>query len=369
MKTFFLTLAAAAALLSSASCSNNGSPRTVRVDEDFTALYMRDSCGVTEADGTISILLDDGSSLFMTGDCFTGKVTDGKIPDNSPMLHNSLIHIGADYTYLGSILGGTPDNPRTLCEPEEAATSEYPYWYWPGHGFQLGNTLFLYMSKFYQAEPGQWGFRYDGADLVRLDMDNYDILSISEVYDGSSKVHWGHCVMKDDGEYYVYGTRSGLGYDPAQLCVSRVAYSESAENPVSTVYFDGKGWTEDPEKAAACEGLDISVSEQFSVFRYDDKYVLLTQRRAQQAGDIWSYTADSPTGPWSNKKLLYETQEQKDPELFTYNAMAHPQFVNDDNELLICYNINSYNLQRPFYDVKSYRPVFLRIPIELILNE
>ena len=105
------------------------------------------------------------------------------------------------------------------------------------------------------------------------------------------------------------------------------------------------------------------------MFRYDDKYVLLTQRRAQQAGDIWSYTADSPTGPWSNKKLLYETQEQKDPELFTYNAMAHPQFVNDDNELLICYNINSYNLQRPFYDVKSYRPVFLRIPIELILNE
>lgn len=51
---------------------------TVRVDNEFTSLYMPDSCGVTSADGTISILLDDGSSLFMTGDCFVGNVVDGK---------------------------------------------------------------------------------------------------------------------------------------------------------------------------------------------------------------------------------------------------------------------------------------------------
>ena len=121
--------------------------------------------------------------------------------------------------------------------------------------------------------------------------------------------------------------------------------------------------------AAACGGLDISVSEQFSVFKYDDTYILLTQRRAQQAGDIYSFISDTPAGPWRNKRLLYITPEQNaDPDLFTYNAMAHPQFINKEQELLICYNVNSYDLQKPFMDVNTYRPVFLRVPMDMILK-
>lgn len=73
---------------------------TVRVDNEFTSLYMPDSCGVTSADGTISILLDDGSSLFMTGDCFVGNVVDGKRKPGEKMINNSLVHIGSDYRYL-----------------------------------------------------------------------------------------------------------------------------------------------------------------------------------------------------------------------------------------------------------------------------
>ena len=64
-----------------------------------------------------------------------------------------------------------------------------------------------------------------------------------------------------------------------------------------------------------------------------------------------------------------KTPEQiEDPELFTYNAMAHPQFINDRGELLFCYNINSYNLQKPYLDVSTYRPVFLRVPMSVILE-
>ena len=363
---FFAAVIAVSAMAFSSCSSRESQPREVRIDQEFADMYMKESGGVTGADGTISILLDDGSSLFMTGDCFAGTVEDGKISYDTPMLRNSLIHISKDGKNLGSIFGGTPENPETLCIPAEADTSRFVYWYWPGHGFQLGNTLFLYMTKFYQAEDGQWGFRFDGTDLVRLDMENYDVISQHEVYDGSAEIHWGHSVLKDGGKYYVYGTRSGIYYDPAQLFVSEAAFSEDSEAPLSVRYYDGQGWNPDPASAVPCNGPAVSVSEQFSVFKYKDTYVLLTQSR-DQTGEIWSFTSDSPAGPWKNGKLLYVTHEQEDPELFTYNAMAHPQFINDRNELLINYNINSYNLQRPYDEVWTYRPVFLRVPMEMIL--
>lgn len=358
-------------LLAAASCGSNSPAESypAHVDTDFTKSYSPDRGGVTGSDGTISILLDDGTSLFMTGDCFLGEVVDGKRDPSLQMINNSLIHIAADGSYLGAYYGGTKEAPASLCTPLEAATSQYTYWYWPGHGFQRGNTLYLFMTKFYQDGEGQWGFRFGGTDFVRIDMSDYSVKSIEEIYDINCPIHWGHCVLKQGDWYYVYGTRSGAGYDPAQLCVSRAKFDETTDGLGAYEYFDGEGWSSDPAAAAACEGLDVSVSEQFSVFAYDGRCVLLTQRRAQQAGDIYSYVADTPVGPWYNKKLLYATTEQiEDPELFTYNAMAHPQFINDRGELLFCYNINSYNLQKPYLDVSTYRPVFLRVPMSVILE-
>ena len=364
----FLTLPT---LLAAVSCGSNSPAKapSVHVDTRFTTLYSPDSNGVTGSDGAISIVLDDGSSLFMTGDCFLGEVVGGKRDFSYEMINNSLIHISADSKYLGAYYGGTPEAPQSLCTPLEAATSQYVYWYWPGHGFQHGNTLHLFMTKFYQGGEGQWGFRFDGTDAVKIDMTDYSVRSIEEIYDDRCPIHWGHCVMKQGDWYYVYGTRSGAGYNPAQLCVSRAKFDEAADGLGPYEYFDGTGWSADPASAAACQGLDVPVSEQFSVFKHGDVYVLVTQRRAQQAGDIYSYIADTPVGPWRTKQLLYVTTEQdNDRELFTYNAMAHPQFINEANELLICYNINSYNLQKPYLDVSTYRPVFLRVPMSMILE-
>lgn len=83
-------------------------------------------------------------------------------------------------------------------------------------------------------------------------------------------------------------------------------------------------------------------------------------------------TPTSPTRPWdrggTNSCSTSPPEQDNDRELFTYNAMAHPQFINEANELLICYNINSYNLQKPYLDVSTYRPVILRVPMSMILE-
>ena len=90
-------------LLAAASCGSNSPAESypAHVDADFTAVYSPDKGGVTGSDGTISILLDDGTSLFMTGDCFLGEVVDGKRDPSLQMINNSLIHIAADGSYDG----------------------------------------------------------------------------------------------------------------------------------------------------------------------------------------------------------------------------------------------------------------------------
>lgn len=353
-------------LVACTSAASKKQADTVYVDTAFTKMYMPDQGGVIAADGTISILLDDGTSLFMTGDCFVGKVVNGGMDRGLEMINNSLIHISGNAEYIKSIYNGTLQDPKTLCVPLEAATYVEHVWYWPGHGFQVGNTLHTFWSKFYQAEPGQWGFRYLGMDYIRLDMTDYRILTQEEIYDKDCPVHWGSCVMQTGGYYYVYGTRSDLS--GADLHVSRAAFDASSGKLGAYAYFNGSDWSPDPAASAACEGLDIPVSEQFSVFKYGDQYILLTQRRAQKAGDIYTYVSDSPTGPWYNKQLHYTTTEQvENPNLFTYNAMAHPQYINEDDELLICYNVNSYDVNDLYENVQNYRPVFLRVPMHHIL--
>ena len=360
----------AAALLACASCSEpKETELKVYVDEEFTSTYMPDKGGVTAADGTISFVLEDGTSLFMTGDCFLGDVINGQRPLDDKMINNSFVHLDAKGNYIGSIYNGTNKNPESLCVPLEAATSDKHYWYWPGHGFQEGNMIILFMTKFFQGEPGQWGFRFDGTDVVTMNAGDYSVESIKEAYDGECPIHWGHSIMKDNGYYYIYGTRTYNGWDNSELCVSRAKYDSAKEALGSFEYFNGKEWTADASLVGGHDGITIPVSEQFSVFRYKDTYVLLTSKRGQQVGDIYSFISDTPYGPWRNGKLLYVTQEQlHDKNLFTYNAMAHPQYINDKDELLICYNINSYDLQQIFRDVDTYRPVFLRVPMKMILK-
>ena len=65
--------------------------------------------------------------------------------------------------------------------------------------------------------------------------------------------------------------------------------------------------------------------------------------------------------------MIYKTTEtEKDRDIITYNAMAHPQYIEND-ELLICYNVNSLQIRKVFENAGNYRPVFLRVPLALIL--
>ena len=54
--------------------------------------------------------------------------------------------------------------------------------------------------------------------------------------------------------------------------------------------------------------------------------------------------------------------------LFPYNPLAHVQYI-ENNELLVSYCVNSRNVRDVFDNVDNYRARFLRVPMEIILNE
>lgn len=117
------------------------------------------------------------------------------------------------------------------------------------------------------------------------------------------------------------------------------------------------------------EGLQKNISEQFNVFSLKEKIVLVSQNRSGNAKEIYSYIADSPEGAFSHEKLLYTVDEpnfEKD-NMMTYNTMVHPQYMKND-KILMCYNVNTYDLKKVFEKASLYQPRFFWVPVDHILK-
>ena len=172
----------------------------------------------------------------------------------------------------------------------------------------------------------------------------------------------------NDGDYvYVYA-QVDVTNDADPISEVLVARTTPAKLCTDWEYYTGSGWSTDPSAAERLEGLaSVPVSSQFNVFRLRDKYVLLTQSKRYNSGEIYTFTSDSPAGPWRNKQLIYRIPAMENRKLFTYNAMAHPQFEKD-GMILVSYNVNTEEFSQQFSDVSTYRPRFFWIGIDRILN-
>jgi len=384
--TIILLSAITCACVSSCCGSDvNADANGVYIDQEFTRMYMPDSGGVTSADGTISFQLNDGSSIFMTGDFFTGDVVNGARDRNDPMYNNAFIHISKRGKYLGSIYGkgsvakevevdaeedgpvslyGSSENISSLYVPAEADTSRVHFWYWPGHAVQTKDgTLYVSMAKLYQGAPGQWGFVGAGVDMLKVDPVTFEMIDRVELFGKECNIGWAQCMLLEGEDVWMYGTGGWGDMYAWKMSLSDLEDMFVSRKPAISVDENGL-----PEGAYKCE-VDSPVSAQQSVFKYKGKYVLINRDRFSKGGEIYSYVSDYPQGPWENRKLIWCTTEQvEDPNLFTYNAMAHPQYINRKGELLICYNLNSYNVVQIMDDVVTYRPVFLRVPMSYIMK-
>jgi hypothetical protein len=347
-------------------------------------LFYSDSGGITGADGLFSILQPDGSSLFLLGDCFLGEVRDGGRDLNTPMLKNAFNLVSKERNCAIPIVRGTADNPQTLMEPvNEPGDSTYR-WYWPGHGFIKNDTVYVFALSLVNDTSAIVNMEFaDDVDDKTADMaekifsfrvSHIDLLSFSypdfrhlethraDIGYSENRIDFGNCVLVDEGWIYIYGT--GNLKDTSKVYVARIPFSSNVFES-DWEYFTGDGWDSNVRKSIPIN-IDISVSEQFSIFRYRKKYILLTQERA--GADIYTYISDFAYKGFHNRKLIYHTTEMESDtseHVITYNALAHPQYI-ENNRLLVSYCVNSLNPDDIFADVEKYRARFLRVPMKLI---
>ena len=384
-----LTYILLTALLFLLACIPKGTTDTeiVTVDKEFKTLFYTDSGGITGADGIFSVVLPDGSSVFLLGDCFLGKIENGARDYNTTMLRNAFNVINKEQTSTKAIYRGEYDNPKTLMEPvNESGDSTYR-WYWPGHGFVRNDTLYIFALNLYnepsaKIEVGKdqddqdkvdkltedmFAFRISQIDLLSFTLPDFKHIETHKApFDYSvNKIDLGNCVMVDGDYIYIYGTENLPGF--SKVHVARVPFN-SKNFHENWEYSIGNRWDADINKSKPIE-IDVSVSEQFSIFKYKDQYILLTQERAGE--DIFTYVSDFPNKDFKNKTFIYHTPDadlDSTNRIFSYNALAHVQYIKN-NELLVSYCVNSSRVRDVFEDVENYRARFLRVPINLILNK
>ncbi|MDR2449804.1 MAG: DUF4185 domain-containing protein [Prevotellaceae bacterium] len=335
------------------------------LDKSIARILIPDRDGVTSGDGMFSIALPDGRSFFSMQDSFTGTVVNGKYPDDSDKHMYRNTYFVYDNGTVTRIYGHNND-PNTSASIPSTSSDESEQWYWPGHGYTEGGKLYSFQSLMYMAGEGAWGMAVDHVNVLTYNLPDLEFVDERPIpYPGSDRVYES---ALNDGDYvYIYaqvGVQGGL--DPkADVMVARAAPG----NPYTDwQYYNGSGWSDNASDAVRLEGLSSVPVAALSVFKLRDKYVLLTEHQALWVGDIYTFIADTPYGPWRNKQLVYTAHEPSN--LNTYNATAHPQFEKD-GMILVSYNVNSNTDEffPHFNDASLYRPRFFWVEIDKILNE
>jgi hypothetical protein len=333
-------------------------------DKQFTQFFARDCCGMTGADGIYSVLLPDGKTAWIFGDTFLGTVNEDLSREKRhPIFVRNAIAV-QDGDNLTTYYGKANGREASLVIPEGAPVggpfSEDSLWYWPGDGFIENGKLKVFLSRFYQASEGNWGFKWDGTALATFSIP-YIKLEEVEVFDlgPGPEVHWGHAICDEDPDHtYIYG-----------LAVDKKPYvARAPKNDISGQweFFSGSGWS--PNPADIVPMIEFNGAEQFSIFKYGDKYVFVSQTGGFSS-KVHSMISDNPYWGWKNETYLFTAiPPVADSNLFVYNALAHPQFIKND-ELLVSYCVNSFELEDLFKDARKYRPMFYRVPMAMILGE
>ena len=335
--------------------------RKVMIDTQMVRiLFPPEKDILTGGDGAISIPIDNTKSFWLWGDSFLGEVIDNKRSNSSPFVRGNVWQL-LDRKLAKTIAGGTLVNPEPLLKTGNV--EGHAAVLWPMHGFVKNHIIHVFMSTIVQTGTGTWDFYWYSTVYYRLNLSDLSVIDKQEwLTRKQTDTHFGFGVTEYNGFYYIYGSNPQRNVT-ATLHVARARLID--DKLQDWEYFDGSTWVYDAKESKSLTGIDIPVSEQFSVFLHNNKFILLAQDRFKP--EIYTFTSDGPEGPWSNKKHIYTIPESVDSTLFTYNAMAHPQYISD-NKLLVSYCVNAKNTSDLYKDASIYKPRFIWIPMEYVFD-
>ena len=314
--------------------------------------YSDSGVGWTGADSTYSVRLPDGRIVWIFSDTFLGPVNaDGSRPTTAPFLNNSFVVQDGDQ--LSTVHGGTADAPAALVEPADEG------WYWAGAGNCSGGTLNVTYNQFVRTGTGLFDFAWKASALVRFDPAGLTPIDVTALPSAVANLESASWVLTDGGYTYVYRVE-----DQGSTKYLHVARVAGADLRAAWRFWTGSGWSADETASAR---VLAGVSNEYSVTRLGDGYVLVTQDTTELlSAHVVAYFGTSPTGPFTNKTALYTTPETGaagsygNGNIYTYNPHVHPE-LSDSTNLVVSYNVNSFDNTDVYDDVSIYRPRFVTV--------
>lgn len=319
-------------------------------DDKVVKFFERNkkSFGSAAFDQGSSIQLSNGKVLWVTQDSWDGSQLQTNnlfssssyfIYGNSMFLQPSITNWNPDYAPNISRTNSAQNRPRQICDIQPNQSFA-----WPSNGVEIDGKVYLAcgegnglsqekqtLYEIFPSAPGSLTWTSNRHEVSGLS--NYNTVNYA-------------CgmVKAADGYVYVFGSR-GLGFGAyIQIFVARF----SQASPLNTwTFWDGSTWANTPpttdagyNKAKVFEGVGASAAVSY----VNGKYVMVTL-------DIgfWATTsrfargtiADSPTSGFASSKKIYAINEYiYGSQVRYYTPNVHPQFKNENDELLFTYSLN-----------------------------
>lgn len=323
---------------------------------DFATTTQRN--GWTGADSTYSVDLP-GKRVWIFSDTFLGPVNpDGRRSLDTPFVNNSFVVQRGDQ--LSTVHGGTTEEPNGLVPPGDGK------WWWFGAGVAnpVQESLDVTAIQFAKTGDGPLDFAWQQTALARFDERTLELRSITPLPSGAD-IQWSSWVSRDRGYTYVYGVEDRQADKFMHVARTRSSLTGAWE------FWTGSGWSAtEADSARVLKG----VANEYSVTPFEGGYLLVTQDTNEiLSAKIKAYFSCSPTGPFVNPIDLYTTPETGEfgsygnPNVFTYNAHEHPELRRSTStggsQLLVTYNVNSFESDDLYEDVTIYRPRFIDITV------
>ena len=328
----------------------NKQPLCTYRDDKVVKFFERNtrSFGSAAFDQGSSIALSNGKTLWVTQDSW----------DGSQLQTNNLFSSSAYFTYGNSMFlqpsltdwapenapnitltNSTQSRPKQICNIQSNQSFA-----WPSNGVEINGKVYLICGEgsglsqtkqtLYEIYPSSTG------SLVWTSI-RHEVPGLST----SVAVNYSCGMVKAaDGYVYVFGSR-GLGFGSAiQIFVAR--YSQS--NPFTAwTFWNGTTWgTAQPATDAECNKAKVFEGQGASaaVGYVNGKYVLITLDIgfwATTSRFVRGTVADSPISGFADSKKIYAINEYiYGSQARYYTPNVHPQFANENDELLITYSLN-----------------------------
>jgi hypothetical protein len=335
-------------------------------DTAATSFFKREK-GVIAMDGCYSIPLAGNKTLWLFGDSYMDDYD--AATKSAPCLFEArnsalLQPVRNNWAWAGT----RALNPGRNSYLEDA--SQPGHFIWPACGYQLKDTVYVFGLNMKNAKGGL-GFAKAGDDVwVKIKYPQMQVAGYSYV-PGLDSIQFGLGIITDtaNGYTYIYGNKlKGLG---AMVYLARFTTARPA---TGWQFWNGSGWANSIKQI---KPIAEAPSNSNNITKINNTYVLLSTEFSIQCDNgkhIYASASSSPAGPFTAPKVIYtitDTVQGHYP--FFYLPIAHPECINDRNELLVTYSINGYgpcvaNCVNNRFNPEYYRPQAIRVPVEMLVK-